>query len=278
MLHTATHNQAPTGPYLHTTLLPLCWLLTLNSNMISDTKSHHLLTLITLSLPAICYGFIFLRFLLKQLSSIDANSATDTFCSTLISCLDTICPLSSRPARSPTFAHFGCLTFSANIANSKFRAAERVWHKSQNVTDLIVYQSLLSSFSANVSTAKSTYYHIKINNASNSRMLFKTFSSLLCPPPPPLHLSTLTADDFATFFIYEINLSSTSYQQTYTLLNPSLHSLNSSFPVILLLVRLILFHLISIKLFLLQLFLHSLTSLTHPFTLVFFPQHLNRLV
>ncbi len=44
-------------------------------------------------------------------------------------------------------------------------------------------------------------------------------------------------------------------------------SLNSSFPVILLLVYFILFHLISFKLFLLQLFLHSLTSVTHPFTL-----------
>ncbi len=52
------------------------------------------------------------------------------------------------------------------------------------------------------------------------------------------------------------NLSNTSYQQTYTCSNPFLHSLrqnslNSSFP----------FHLISFKLFLLQLFLHSLTSL-----------------
>ncbi len=57
------------------------------------------------------------------------------------------------------------------------------------------------------------------------------------------------------------------YICTYTRSHPFLHSLrqkslNSSFPVILLLVRLILFHLISFKLFLLQLFLHSLTSLT----------------
>ncbi len=36
----------------------------------------------------------------KQLSSLDANSATDTFCSTLMSCLDTFFPLSSRPART----------------------------------------------------------------------------------------------------------------------------------------------------------------------------------
>ncbi len=38
---------------------------------------------------------------------------------------------------------------------------------------------VLSELSANVSTAKRTYYHDKINNSPNSRMLFKTFSSLL---------------------------------------------------------------------------------------------------
>ncbi len=79
------------------------------------------------------------------------------------------------------------------------------------------------------------------------------------------------------------NLSSTSYQQTYTRSHLSLHALrknspNSSYLIILLLVHLILFHLISFKPFLLQLYLHSLTSLIHPFRLVFFPQHLNRLI
>ncbi len=76
-----------------------------------------------------------------------------------------------------------------------------VWCKSQNPTDLNLYRSLLSDFFANVSTAKRTYYHDKINNSPNSRMLFKTFSSLLCPPPPS---STLTADYFTTFFINKI--------------------------------------------------------------------------
>ncbi len=42
---------------------------------------------------------------------------------------------------------------------SKLRAAERVWHKSIHPTDLNVYRSRLSPFSANVSTAKNTYYH-----------------------------------------------------------------------------------------------------------------------
>ncbi len=34
-------------------------------------------------------------------SFLDVNAATDTLCSTLTSCLDNICPLSSRPARLP---------------------------------------------------------------------------------------------------------------------------------------------------------------------------------
>ncbi len=105
-------------------------------------------------------------------------------------------------------------------------------------------------------------------------------------------LHQLTADDFVTFFINKItNLTAQfSTPQSVKHILPaninsftSLHSLrqkslNSSFQSSYYFVCLILFHLISFKLFLLQLFLHSLTSLTHPFTLEFFPQHLNRLV
>ncbi len=133
----------------------------------------------------------------SQFSALDTNSATDTLCFTLTSCLDNFCPLSSRPARATPSAPW--LSDVLREHRAKLRAAERKWHKSKNSTDLSVYQSHLSSFSANVSTAKMTYYHNKINNCSDSRAVFKTFSSLLCPPPPPPS-STLTADDFATFF------------------------------------------------------------------------------
>ncbi len=44
-------------------------------------------------------------------------------------------------------------------------------------------------------------------------MLFKTFSSLLCPPPPPPS-STLTADHFATFFINAIKTISAQFFST----------------------------------------------------------------
>ncbi len=132
---------------------------------------HRLSAMVSSSLPP-----------LKQLSYLDANSATDTFCSTLMSFFDTFCPLSSRPARTTPSAPW--LSVVLREHRSKLRAAERVWHKSQNLTDLNFYRSLLSDFSDNVSIAKRTYYHDK--------MLFKTFSSLLCPSPPPLS-STLNS-------------------------------------------------------------------------------------
>ncbi len=50
----------------------------------------------------------------SQFSALDINSATDTLCFTLTSCLDNFCPLSSRPARTTPSAP-GCPMFSMNI-------------------------------------------------------------------------------------------------------------------------------------------------------------------
>ncbi len=115
----------------------------------------------------------------------------------LHSCLDHICPLSSRPAgaapSSPWLSDVLC------EHRSKLRVAERKWHKSKDPSDLSIYQPLLSSFSAEVHTAKATCFHNKINSTSDTRNLFKTFNTLLCPPPPP-PTTSLTADDFVTFF------------------------------------------------------------------------------
>ncbi len=112
----------------------------------------------------------------SQFSALDTNSATDTLCFTLTSCLDNFCPLSSRPARTTPSAPW--LSDVLREHRAKLRAAERKWHKSKNSTDLSVYQSHLSSFSAN---AKTTYYHNKMNNCSEENFLFSSllFSSLL---------------------------------------------------------------------------------------------------
>ncbi len=129
-------------------------------------------------------------------SSLDVNAAsTDTLCSTLTSCLDYICPLSSRQARAapsnPWLSDVLCEHWT------KLRAAERKWRNSNDPSDLSRYQSLLSSFSAEVHTA--SYFQNKINSAPATRNLFRTFNSLICPPPPP-PTTSITADDFATFF------------------------------------------------------------------------------
>ncbi len=63
----------------------------------------------------------------------------------------------------------------------------------------------------------------------NSLMLFKTFSSLLCPPPPPPS-STLTAGDFATFFINKIKTNSAQFsspQSVRNILPENIHSFPS---------------------------------------------------
>ncbi len=129
-------------------------------------------------------------------SSLDVNAATDNLCSTLTSCLDDICLLSSRPAR--TAPPNPWLSDVLREHRTRLRAAERKWQKSNDPSDLSMYQSLLSSFSSEVHTTKSSHFH-KINSAPVMRNLFRTFNYLLCPPPPP-PTTSITADDFAPFF------------------------------------------------------------------------------
>ncbi len=132
-----------------------------------------------------------------HLSSLDVNAATDTLCSTLTSCLDNICPLSSRPARTAPSNPW--LSDVLREHRTRLRAAERKWRRSNDPSDLSMYQSLLSSFSTEVYTAKSSHFHNKINSGPDMHNLFRTFNYLLCPPSPP-PTTSITADDFATFF------------------------------------------------------------------------------
>ncbi|KAI4886911.1 hypothetical protein NFI96_008689 [Prochilodus magdalenae] len=88
---------------------------------------------------------------------------------------------------------------------SELRKAERKWRRSQLDPALHTYQAILSRFSAQVTTAKSSFYKRKLEeSASDPRKLFSIFSSLLNPPsaPPP---SSLTPEDFVTFFEEKVN-------------------------------------------------------------------------
>ncbi len=121
-----------------------------------------------------------------HLSSLDVNAATDTLCSTLTSCLDNICPLSSRPARTAPSNPW--LSDVLREHRTRLRAAERKWRRSNDPSDLSMYQSLLSSFSTEVHTAKSSHFHNKINSGPDMRNLFKhlIISSVPLHHLPPL--------------------------------------------------------------------------------------------
>ncbi len=95
-------------------------------------------------------------------SSLDVNAATDTLCSTLTSCIDNICPLSSRPARTAPSNPW--LSDVLREHRTTLQAAERKWRKSNDLSDLSRYQSLLSSFFAEVHTGKFSHFHNKINS------------------------------------------------------------------------------------------------------------------
>ncbi|KAI4897477.1 hypothetical protein NFI96_008599 [Prochilodus magdalenae] len=87
----------------------------------------------------------------------------------------------------------------------ELRRAERKWRRSQLDSDLHTYQAVLSRFSAEVTTAKSSFYKRKLEeSASDPRKLFSIFSSLL-NPPSPLPPSSLTPEDFVTFFEEKVN-------------------------------------------------------------------------
>src|SRR4029434_4581137 len=120
---------------------------------------------------------------LSTFSSLGVNDATEALCSTLSSCLDSLCPLSTRPARS-TQSH-SWLRDTLRTQRSNLRAAERKWHKSAPLDDLASYQTLLASFSSSITAAKKTFFNDKINGATDARKLFSTFKTLLYPPPHP---------------------------------------------------------------------------------------------
>ncbi len=133
-LHISDHVFIKFTLHFATRVPPTPLPVTFRRNLRSFSPSH-LSSVVSSSLPSPTH-----------VSSLDVNTASDTLCSTLTSCLDDICPLSSRPARTAP-------------SLTTLRAAERKWQKSNHPSDLSMYQSLLSSFSAEVHTAKSSHFH-----------------------------------------------------------------------------------------------------------------------
>ncbi|KAK1789820.1 hypothetical protein P4O66_015706 [Electrophorus voltai] len=144
-----------------------------------------------------------------SLSSLSFDSFTNTFISTLSSSMNLLCPLSSRPAKSSPPAPW--LKETLHCHGRELRTAERQWRKSHVDSDLSSYKSLLSKFSVEVTSAKSSYYREKFESSSSDpRKRFTIFSSLLNPPPSPPS-SSLTPEDFITFFEEKVAAIRQSY-------------------------------------------------------------------
>ncbi|KAK3505848.1 hypothetical protein QTP70_003920, partial [Hemibagrus guttatus] len=93
---------------------------------------------------------------------------------------------------------------------------------------LTSYRTLLSKFSLDVTSAKTSFYKEKLEtSAQDPRKLHNIFSSLLNPPAPPSP-SSLTAEDFASFYTEKIE----RICQTFTSLptSPTSHNQHSATP------------------------------------------------
>ncbi|XP_077937991.1 uncharacterized protein LOC144383603 [Gasterosteus aculeatus] len=135
-------------------------------------------------------------------SLLHPNAAAETLLSSLSSSLDSLCPLTTRRTGKSPPAPW--LSQPVRAMRATMRASERRWRKYKRPDDLLEFQSLLSSFSASISAAKSSFYQSKIESSfSNPKKLFSIFSNLLEPPPPPPP-STLLPGDFVNYFTKKI--------------------------------------------------------------------------
>ncbi|KAK3524780.1 hypothetical protein QTP86_005467 [Hemibagrus guttatus] len=116
--------------------------------------------------------------------------------------MDLLCPLSTIRKKNSSPAPWLSVVLRNN--RRELRSAARKWKKSKLDTDLISYRTLLSKFSLDVTSAKTSFYKEKLEtSAQDPRKLHNIFSSLLNPPSPPSP-SSLTTEDFTTFYTEKI--------------------------------------------------------------------------
>ncbi len=124
-LHTSDHFFIKFTLHFATRVPPTPLPVTFRRNLRSLSPSR-LSSVVSSSLPSPTY-----------FSSLDVNAATDTLCSTLTSCLDDICPLSSRPAQ--TAPPNPWLSDVLREHRTRLQVAERKWRKSNDPSSVIAF-------------------------------------------------------------------------------------------------------------------------------------------
>ena len=110
----------------------------------------------------------------------------------------------------------GLLVWMCEIRNITSWAAEREWHKTNNLSDLTQYQLLLSSFAYNVTAAKKSCYNEDSQyNWHPETVLYFQILNL-----SPL-ATNLTADPYASFFTDKVAANSRQFSEPSTSCNLS---------------------------------------------------------
>ncbi|KAK3534147.1 hypothetical protein QTP86_002300 [Hemibagrus guttatus] len=136
-----------------------------------------------------------------SISSLPLDSATDTLLSSLSSTMDLLCPLSIIRRKNSSTAPW--LSDVLHNKRRELQSAERKWKKSKLDIDLISYRTLLSKFSLDMTSAKTSFYKEKLETSAQDPRKLHNILSLLNPLAPPAP-SSLTAEDFTTFYTEKI--------------------------------------------------------------------------
>ncbi|KAK3513639.1 hypothetical protein QTP70_028828 [Hemibagrus guttatus] len=136
-----------------------------------------------------------------SISSLPLDSATDTLLSSLSSTMDLLCPLSIIRRKNSSTAPW--LSDVLHNKRRELQSADRKWKKSKLDIDLISYRTLLSKFSLDMTSAKTSFYKEKLETSAQDPRKLHNILSLLNPLAPPAP-SSLTAEDFTTFYTEKI--------------------------------------------------------------------------
>ncbi|KAK3510907.1 hypothetical protein QTP70_024361, partial [Hemibagrus guttatus] len=144
----------------------------------------------------------------------------------LSSTMDFLCPLSTIHRKNSSPAPWLSDVLRSN--RRELRSAARKWKKSKLDTDLTSYRTLLSKFSLDVTSAKTSFYKEKLEtSAQDPRKLHNIFSSLLNPSGSTFS-SSLTAEDFASFYTEKIERISQPFTSLPT--SPTSHNQHPATP------------------------------------------------
>jgi len=147
---------------------------------------------------------------MTHFSALDVNTATDTLCSTLTSCMDHICPLSSRPARAaPSNSWLSDVLRESSVWTQGSREKMEQIKRSVRPEFLSVFASIFLCWSPHCQGF--------ILPQQDQQRIWHT-QSLQNIHLSPLSPSTtsLTADDFATFFTNKTRSISSQFPAPHT--------------------------------------------------------------